>query len=651
MTPPAEHIFEFDGYRVNSARRRLLRRGEAVPLAPKAFDVLLLLLRHNGEVLEKDELMKRLWPDSFVEEANLNVHISALRKAFGKSAQHPRYISTIPGRGYRFNAELGATPRETAEVFVRERTTSRVVLSEEIGDGDGVEEMGVAAGAHALQANVRRPRYRPPVLFACAVALLTGLVSVLYFRQAPEDDSPRGSGAAVRSLAVLPFKSLGGRDEHLGVGVADTLITRLSGLRLLTVRPTSAILRYAAADRDSVEVGRELGVEAVLEGSIQREGENVRVTVRLISVRDRRALWGGQFDERFNGILDVQDAISQKVSESLALNLSEEQRKSLLKRYTNNTEAYHLYLKGRHFWNKRTAEGLRRAIEFFRQAIDEDPRYALAYAGLADAYSMLGEYTGRAPGEYRTQAKAAATKALEMDDALAEAHASLGYLRMRDWDWAGVEGEFKRALEINPNYATARQWYSIFLELTGRPEEAVAEAVRAQELDPLSLIINESLGARLLFARRYDRALAQLKKTLEIDQNFAQAHHTLGDTYLQTGMFEEALGELQRARQLDDNPWVVASLGHAYAVAGRGDEARGMLAELEGRSEQSRVPPEEVARVYAGLGERDRAFAWLERACEERSAHLAFVKVDPAWGALRSDPRFADVMRRVGLAP
>lgn len=320
-----------------------------------------------------------------------------------------------------------------------------------------------------------------------------------------------------------------------------------------------------------------------------------------------------------------------------------------VKRHTNNTEAYHLYLRGRHFWNKRTADGLRRAIEFFRQAIDEDPQYALAYTGLADAYSMLGEYTGRAPKEYRPQAKAVVIKALEMDDALAEAHASLAYLRMRDWDWAGVEDEFKRALELNPDYATARQWYSTFLELTGRPEEAIAEAVRAQELDPLSLIINDSLGSRLLYARKYDRAAEQLSKTLEIDRNFAQARHTLGDTYLQMGTFAEAFRELQQSRQLDDNPWVVASLGHAYAVSGRKDEARQLLAELKERSKQSRVPPEEVARIYVGLGEREQALAWLEKAYEERSDHLAFVKVDPAWDTLRSEPGFADILRRVGL--
>ena len=652
MPPPTEHIFEFDGYRVSPAKRRLLHRGEPVPLAPKAFDLLLLLLRHNGEVLEKDELMKRLWPDSFVEEANLNVHISALRKAFGESAQNPRYISTIPGRGYRFNAELGGHLREEAsEVIVRERTTARVVLTEEArDDSDIAEDAAAVTRARALHVNVRRRMRRPAILVACAVALLIGLASVLYFRRAPEGNNPAGGGAPVRSLAVLPFKSLGGGDdEHLGVGVADTLITRLSRLDAVAVRPTSAVLGYADAAQDSVEVGRELGVEAVLEGSIQREGERVRVTVRLIGVRDRRVLWGGQFDEQFKGILDVQDTISQRVAESLAPEFSERQRKSLAKRQTNDAEAYQSYLKGRHFWNKRSAEGLRRAVEFFHRAIEEDPQYALAYAGLADAYSMLGDHTGRSPKEYRQQAKAAAVKALELDDELAEAHTSLAYLRMRDWDWAGVESEFKRALEINPNYATARQWYSIFLELTGRPEEAVAQAVRAQELDPLSPIINESLGTRLLFARQYERALEQLRKTIEIDQNFAPAHHTLGAVYVYLGKFEEAFKEFERARQLDDNPWVVASRGYAHAVSGRPDEARRALDELKGLSKHAGVPPEEVARVYAGLGEREQALAWLEKAYEEHSDALVFAKVDPAWDSLRSDAGFAGILRRVGI--
>ncbi|HJU53122.1 MAG TPA: winged helix-turn-helix domain-containing protein [Pyrinomonadaceae bacterium] len=652
MPLPTEHIFEFDGYRVSSAQRRLLHRGEPVPLAPKAFDLLLLLLRHNGEVLEKDELMKRLWPDSFVEEANLNVHISALRKAFGESAQNPRYINTIPGRGYRFKAELGRAPGEEAsEIILRERTTARVVLTEEVrDDSDLAENAVVVTRSHALQKNVRRMAHRPAILVACAVALFLGLAFVLYFRRAPEGNNPTGAGAPVRSLAVLPFKSLGGGDdEHLGVGVADTLITRLSRLKAVTVRPASAVLPYADAAHDPVEVGQELGVEAVLEGSIQREGERVRVTVRLIGVSDRRVLWGGQFDEQFKGILDVQDTISQKVAESLTPELSEGQRKSLVKRHTNDTEAYQSYLKGRHFWNKRSAEGLRRAVEFFHRAIEEDPQYALAYAGLADAYSMLGEHTGRSPKEYRQQAKAAAVKALELDDELAEAHASLAYLRMREWDWASVESEFKRALEINPNYATARQWYSIFLELTGRPEEAVAEAVRAQELDPLSPIINESLGTRLFFARKYERALEQLRKTIEIDQSFAQAHHTLGAAYVYQGKFEEAFTEFERARQLDDNLWLVASVGHAHAVSGRPDEARRMLDELKGQSKHARVPPEEVARIYAGLGEREQALAWLAKAYEEHSDALAFVKVDPAWDGLRSDPRFINILRRIGI--
>jgi len=654
MTPPTEHIFEFDGYRVICAKRRLLRGCEPVPLAPKAFDLLLLLLRRNGEVLEKDELMKRLWPDSFVEEANLNVHVSALRKALGESAQSPRYISTIPGRGYRFNADLGGQPRrEATEVIVRERTTARVVLTEEVrDDSDTAAEALVVTKAHdAPHANVRRGARRAVILVACAVALFVGAASVLYFRRAPEGGRPAVGGAAVRSLAVLPFKSLGGEDDHLGVGMADTLITRLSGLNAVAIRPASAVLPYADAGRDPVEVGRELGVEAVLEGSVQREGERVRVTVRLIGVHDRRVLWGGQFDEQFKGILDVQDTISRKVVESLAPELSERQRQSLAKRHTNSMEAYQSYLKGRHFWNKRSAEGLRRAVEFFHRAIEGDPQYALAYAGLADAYSMLGEHAGRAPKEYRQQAKAAAVKALELDNELAEAHTSLAYLRMRDWDWVGVESGFKRALEINPNYATARQWYSIFLELTGRPEEAVAEAARAQELDPLSPIINESLGARLLYAREYERALEQLRKAIEIDQNFAQAHHTLGATYVHLGRFEEAFAALERARRLDDNAWVVASLAHAHALSGSRDEARRMLSELKGRSERARVPPEELARVYAGLGEREQALAWLEKAYEEHSDALAFVRVDPAWDGLRSDPGFTDLLRRVGLTP
>ena len=482
MTASDEKVFAFDEYRLLAAERRLLCAGSAVTLAPKAFDLLLLLVRHNGQIVEKSALMKELWPDTFVEEANLNVHVSAIRKALGESAQRPRYIATIPGRGYRFTANLQSlvpkVPRSSSAKYPR--------YSEELRG----TERGVDATAKPQLPNLlprRTPRFA--IAFATAAAvLLSGLVPLLYSRCAPHDPKP-----VVRSV------------------------------------PRSA-------------------------------------------------------------------------------------------------EAQRYYVMGRHHWNKRSTEGLRKAIELFQKAIDEDPQYAPAFVGLADAYSMLGDHTGQTSGEYRQQAHAAAIQALRIDDQLAEAHATLGYLRMRNWEWGGVEHEFRRAIEIDPRYATAHQWYSIFLELHGRSNEAIAEAQRAQELDPLSPIINESLGSRLYFARRYDRAQQQLRRTIEIQPSFQGARETLSMVHLQTGRTGDALA--------------ASPSGYAFARAGQTAKARAALQHLD---------PVETARVHLALGERDLALQSLERAFAQHADHLVFIKVDPSWDGLRREPRFEEVVRRVGL--
>lgn len=456
MSSSNELVFAFDEYRLLAAERQLLRAGNAVTLAPKAFDVLLLLVQHNGQVLEKSALMKELWPDTFVEEANLNVHVSAIRKAIGESAQRPRYIATIPGRGYRFTADLQSeVPRVPRSSSVKRRA----------------------------------PRFA--IAFATAAAVLSGLLPLLYSRCAPHDRK-----AAVRSVP-----------------------------------------RSAAAQR--------------------------------------------------------------------------------------------YYVMGRHHWNKRSKEGLRKSIALFQKAIDEDPQYAPAFVGLADAYSMLGDHTGQSSGEYRQQAHAAAMQALRIDARLAEAHATLGYLRMRNWEWRTVEHEFRRAIEIDPDYATAHQWYSIFLELQGRSDEAIAEALRAQELDPLSPIINESLGSRLYFARRYDRARQQLRRTIETQPSFQAARETLAMVELQTGRIGDALA--------------ASPSGYAFARSGQTAKARAALADLQHQD------PVEAARVHLALGERALALQSLERAYAQHADHLVFIKVDPSWDGLRTEPRFEALVRRVGL--
>jgi DNA-binding winged helix-turn-helix (wHTH) protein/tetratricopeptide (TPR) repeat protein len=576
MSRLTKHFYEFGPFRLDAKERLLLHDGEIVPLNPKAFDMLLALVENSGHLLEKKELMQRLWPDSFVEEGSLAQNISLLRKALGES-ESQKFIETVPRRGYRFVAS--------------------VILSK------------------------------------------------------PEQIADR----TIKSIAVLPFKSLGvgGGDEYLGIGIAETLTTRLSSLKLLTVRPTSAVLKYASSEKETVVAGRELEVDTVLEGSIRRLGERVRVTARLVSVPDGSVIWAGKFDEDFTDIFNVEDSISGKVTEALALKLSGEEQKRLTKRYTDNAEAYQFYLKGRYFWNKRTEDGFNRGIAQFKQAVEKDSNYALAYAGLADSYIGLTFYNFAAPNETMPKAKEAAMNALAIDKALAEAHASLAHVLMNyDWNWSEAEKEFKLSIELDPDYETAHQWYAIhYLTATGRPEEALQEMKRALELESTSLVMNTFMGATLYFAGRYDEAIEQCHRTIEMDPNFAVAHWHLGLAYEQKGMFDDAIAEFQKATTLSGgSPLMKASLGNAYAKANRKDEAIMILDELKELSKQRYMSSYEAAAIYVALGDNEQAFQLLERAYKERCFHLVYLKVWPQFRVVCADPRFQDLVQRIGLS-
>ena len=474
------------------------------------------------------------------------------------------------------------------------------------------------------------------------------------FMPRPARGSASVLDSGIKSLAVLPFKSLtaDGADEYLGVGIAETLTTRLASLRLLTVRPSSAVLKYAASEKGTIVAGQELKVDSVLEGSIQRLGERLRVTVRLVSVSDISLLWADHFDENFTDIFKVEDSISKKVAEALALKLSSEDQRRLIKRDTDNAEAYQVYLKGRFFWNKRTEEGFRLGIAQFKQAVEKDPGYALAYAGLADSYTGLTFYNFAAPQETMPKAREAAMNALGIDTTLAEAHASLAHVRVNyDWEFSDAEREFRLAIELNPDYATAHQWYAIhYLTATGQLEEALLEMKRALDLEPTSLVMNTFLGATLYFAGRYDDAIEQCRKTIEMDSNFAVAHWHLGLAYEQKGMLGDAIAEIQKAITLSGrSPLIVAALGHAYAKAGKRNEASRILDELQKLSAVRYVSSYELAAIYVALGEREQAFQGLERSYKERSFHLINLKVRPEFASLRADPRFHDLVRRIGL--
>ena len=456
-----------------------------------------------------------------------------------------------------------------------------------------------------------------------------------------------------KSIAVLPFKPLlpENRDQVLEMGMADTLITKLSNSREMIVPSLASVRKYGGPDEDPLAAGRKLGVNSVLEGNVQKSGDRLRVTVRLIKVADGSSLWAGTFDEKFTDVFTVEDTISQKVAEALALRLSGEEQNRLTKRYTENTTAYQLYLMGRYHWNKTTPPEITKSIGFFKQAIELDPSYALAYVGLAEACRGLALTSDMPAKEVFPQAKAAVTKAVQIDESLAEPHAALAFIHMLfDWDWVGAEREARRAITLNPNSAWAHYAYAHLLSNLGRHQEAIAEGARARELDPVSLITNAGEGAALFFAGRNDEARERLQKTVELDPNFWIAHLFLGQVYLQKGKYPEALAEFSKAREFSrGNSETISMTGYVWARAGDAVKARGVLDELKSLSAQRYIPPSNIATVYLGLGEQDEAIAWLEKAYEERDVRLSFLKIDPKWDSFRSDPRFVAILERVGL--
>jgi TolB-like protein/Flp pilus assembly protein TadD len=457
----------------------------------------------------------------------------------------------------------------------------------------------------------------------------------------------------VESVAVLPFENKSGNadSEYLSDGLAESLIYRLSQLSNLKVTPRSSAFRYKGKDVDAEKIGNELGVDAVMSGRLIQRGDDLTISVDLIDVRNKKTIWGEQFQRKMSDLLATQRDIASTITEKLQVRLSGNDTKGISKPYTNDNEAYQLYLKGRFYSNKRNAEALKKSIEYFNQAIEKDPNFALAYAGLSDVYGQLPVYSAGSPRENVPKAMAAARKALEIDESIAEAHSALGFqLFYYEWNVPESNKEFQRAFELNPNYATAYQWYGIWnLASTGRFDEAIAELKRAQELDRLSLIINTNLGESYIYARQYDKAIEQLRKTLELDQSFYRAHWTLGVAYELKASFPEAIAEYQKARALDDDPRALAMLGHAYAISSKRDEALKALDQLKELAKRRYVSPINFVFIYVGLGEKDEAFQWLETCYQERDPQMTRLKVNPLFDPLRSDARFTELMRRVGL--
>src|SRR5947209_5026838 len=560
--------YKFGSFRLDTAERVLLRAGKPVPLAHKAYEILCVLVTHAGRVVTKDELMQAVWPDTFVEEANLAQNIFKLRQALGEVHGQPRYIQTISGRGYRFSAKIKLV----------ERTTDR--------------------------------------------------------RAALRLKSLRASRATeIKSLAVLPLANLSGAPEleYLSDGLTESLINSLSQLPQLIVPARSKVFRFQGQAADPIKLGREIGVQAVLTGRLVRIEEQLTLSMELISTAGGTHLWGARYTYPPASVLVLLETVTREVSTQLRHKLRGREWQMLLKRQTENVAAYRLYLKGRYYWNKRLTDDLHRGLAYFRQALDEDPTYALAYVGIADCYTLLCGLSALPPQEGYPKAKAATLKALELDEELAEAHASLAHLAMRyDWDWATTEQEYRRALELNPNYATAHHWFATYLTAMGRHEEALAEGRLAQQLNPLSPIINLFVGTHLYFARRYDEAVAHIHKTIESEPAFVLAYTFLAQTTAQQGDYEQAFSALHKAEQLSSDKERASILNiraNCLAQAGRKEEACATLSELHALAAKEYVNPFEIAQIHVALGMHDEAFAWLDRAYQEHVSDLAFLKV------------------------
>ena len=627
MSQQDNHSYEFGRFRLKVAERVLLREGELVPLTPKVFDILVTLVEHGGQVVAKDDLMKRVWPNTFVEEGNLTQNISLLRKALGETPGGVQFIETVPRRGYRFVAD-----------------TSQSWNGEEVAESSNHDSQPPAPPVVSIPNTTSQPAglKRTPVFALVAGIVVTGIIVLFYFT----GRGKAGDSAPIQSIAVLPFidESADPDAEYINDKIAESLINSLSKLPQLRVVPRSVVAGYKGKEMDPRKVGQELNVRAVVTGRMRRHGDIVSIQADLIDLESVAQLWGQHYDHKVSDVLLVQDDISRDIFENLRLKLNVEEKKQL--------EAYGLYLKGRNAWNKRTGDALLQAIDYFNQAIAIDPNYGAAYAGLADCYNMLVVYGRLQPKEGFPKAKEAATKALEIDESSAEAHTSMAFIKFRwDWDRTATEREFQEAIKLKPAYAPAHQWYSSYLVAVERFDEAIAEAKRTEELEPLSFVASSHLGWIYYLAGQNDKAIEQCRKILELDPSSFPARRYLGLAYEAKGMYPEAIAEFQTGVKLSGSPLMHALLGHAYAASGRTTEAKQVLNDLQQLQEQRYVSPYTVAAIYAGLGDQAQAFKWLERAVEERDIWLMNLKVDPVFAKLRSQRQFADILGRIRLRP
>jgi len=638
---PLRHppIVRFGTYEVSLQSGELRKSGVKIRVQQQPMKLLEILLERPGDVVTREELRSRIWAnESFGDfDQAVNIAIAKLRSALGDSAENPRYIETLPKRGYRFIAEV-----TVVDTDVRTKSPESTA-----GDRRGTEPGHQLQDAELTITSKLRlwPTRRVIVVLALVLSLLILAVWLFHSRGRP----PTG----IRSLAVLPLDNLSGdpTQDYFADGMTDELITDLAQIRALRVISRTSVMGYKGVRKPLPEIARELNVDAVVEGSVMRSGDQVRITAQLIQAPADKHLWAQSYEGNLRDTLALQKEVARNIAEQIRIEVTPREQAALKSVKAIDPEAYEAYLKGRYFWNKRTADGLKKAVDYFNQAIAKDPNYAAAYSGLADTYALLGDwqYAVMTPKEAMPRAKAAAMKALELDDSLGEAHASLAFcLDGFDWNFEAADREFRRSIELSPSYATGHHWYSWHLALLGRNSEAIAEMTKAENLDPLSLIINADLAELFLIAHFPDESTEQSRKTIEMDPNFAFGHNQLAQVYLQKHMFPEAIAELEKAIQISGGSLTfTANLARAYAATNRKVEAVGLLNDLKKRSAPGNAYAAEIAMIYAALSDKDQAMVWLEKGYEERFNPGVLLR--PGFDPLRSDPRFQELIRRIGL--
>ena len=631
-------VIRFHVFEVDTATGELRKHGLRIKLQEQPFQVLCLLLARPGELVTREELRKMLWTaDTFVDfEHGLNKTINKLREALSDDKETPRYIETLPRRGYRFIAPvMSAQPRS---------------------EPNGPPAVLVAQPDPVVTANPRRAGWMTPAL----VLLLGGLAllaSALWYRLARRRVSPTASvsAAPIRSLAVLPLQNLAGDkdQDYFADGMTEELITDLGQMSALRVISRTSVMLYKGTAKPLQQIGRELGADAILEGAVFRSGNRVRITAQLIDARTDHHPWAHAYERDLRDVLVLQDEVARDIANGIRVELTPQEGARLAGAHRVNPEAHEAYLKGLFYFNQLTEPDVKKSLGFFQQAIEKDPNYALGYAGLAGYYVVMDQYPGALRNEACPEAKAAALKAVELDDSLAETHQALGALRLYcDWDWQGAESELQRAIRLNPSYSMAHRIYSTLLVASGRVREAMSEMDRAVENDPMSPDLCSARGGRYYEARQYDQALKQYRKALEMDPKRARPHNGLGDVYAQQGRFDLAIREYRKGLELSGGqPAASPDLGYVYALTGRRPEALEILKQLNEMSKHRSVSELDRAVVCIGLGNKEQALAALEKAYEQHEWGMIILKADPRYDPLRSDPRFQDFLRRMNFPP